>query len=354
VAILLVLGRHWPHVPVASPDLLFGSWRRGGWVGVDVFFVLSGFLVGGLFFREFARYGRLDVPRFLVRRGFKIYPAYYLLLVVSALTGMGSQTPTLRSILCEAFYLQNYLAGHWIHTWSLAVEEHFYLVLPVVLVVLLRRGNAEAPFRGLGVVTALVVGGCLLLRWSQAGQAPVREFLISTHLRIDSLVWGTFVAWHYHARPEWFHGLGLPVRVGLALAGVGLLAPSFVLTLGYGDYLPTLGLTANTLGSSCLLVAVLPARFPGQVWGAVAAIGRNSYSIYLWHIAVGFAVSRLCALQPTRLPPVGWIALYLGLSIAAGFAGTHLVELPLLRLRDRLFPSRSGALPERAEAELTP
>src|SRR5271168_36950 len=81
VAILLVLGRHLDSVPTDAPGAIqsaFDLWMRAGWIGVDLFFVLSGFLVSGLLFREYARYGDVRAGRFLLRRGLKIYPAFYV------------------------------------------------------------------------------------------------------------------------------------------------------------------------------------------------------------------------------------------------------------------------------------
>src|SRR5262249_60135649 len=104
--------------------------HRIGWMGVDLFFVLSGFLVSGVLFREYQRHQGLQVGRFLARRGFKIYPGFYLLLLATWAMGASAGPRgaiTTPQLLREAFYLQSYVPGFWSHTWSLAVEEHFYL-----------------------------------------------------------------------------------------------------------------------------------------------------------------------------------------------------------------------------------
>ena len=152
VAVLLVFGRH---LELPEPDGLAGIaarvWFRIGWLGVDLFFVLSGFLIGGLLLTEHARHGRIDVGRFLIRRGLKIYPAYlvfigYLVcmpLLKVALRG-DDPVPVLAAqwqlYWPNLLFLQNYIgtnpAGH---TWTLAVEEHFYLLLPWLLVALAAR-----------------------------------------------------------------------------------------------------------------------------------------------------------------------------------------------------------------------
>jgi peptidoglycan/LPS O-acetylase OafA/YrhL len=126
VAVFLVLGRHLHLPPDASPIL--DSWKRGGWVGVDLFFVLSGFLVSSLLFKEQIRTGSVDMWRFLIRRGFKIYPAFWCMLRFTlTVQNMQGTPPNTQTLLGELLFLQNYLGGIWPHTWSLAVEEHFYL-----------------------------------------------------------------------------------------------------------------------------------------------------------------------------------------------------------------------------------
>lgn len=172
VAILLVLGRHIDSCPIEQPYPLYVAmrlWQRCGWIGVDLFFVLSGFLVSGLLFREYKQHGNIRLSRFFVRRGLKIYPAFYLFLAVIVGLGLyrGEGVP-LSSILAAAFFVQNYapnLFGTWSHTWSLAVEEHFYLLVGILLAVLLRR-RADEPFRCLipcyAGVAILVLGMRLL------------------------------------------------------------------------------------------------------------------------------------------------------------------------------------------------
>src|SRR5438876_4889931 len=86
IAVLLVLGHHMPACPrdLNYPLALFTEqWKQCGWAGVDLFFVLSGFLVSGLLFREYQKYGTIKLPRFLARRGLKIYPAFYVLLLTT-------------------------------------------------------------------------------------------------------------------------------------------------------------------------------------------------------------------------------------------------------------------------------
>ena len=110
--------------------------RFPNWTGVDLFFVVSGFLISSLLFSEFQRRGRINFGRFAIRRALKLYPMLYILvfgvmlerLIHSGFHDLGwIITPALHDI----FFLQSYLPGTYGHFWSLAVEEHFYILLPL-------------------------------------------------------------------------------------------------------------------------------------------------------------------------------------------------------------------------------
>ena len=166
-AVLLVIGRHQIPFPEGSHPLLkpfMDTWLRGGWVGVDLFFVLSGFFVSGLLFREQQRYGTLSFRRFFVRRGFKIYPSFYLLILVTVIVAhaLGQVVPR-RRLWTELLYIQSYRFGLWDHTWSLAVEEHFYLLFPIFYLMLRRR--IPSP-RKQSLVLAGICGAGFAKTWS--------------------------------------------------------------------------------------------------------------------------------------------------------------------------------------------
>jgi len=110
-----------------------------GWAGVDLFFVLSGFLISGLLFLEYKKRGSIDFKRFFIRRGLKLYLAFYVLLATTfAVQHALHRLSGFDNYRHEIIYLQNYLPGIWDHMWTLAVEEHFYILLPVFLLVLIR------------------------------------------------------------------------------------------------------------------------------------------------------------------------------------------------------------------------
>ena len=190
LAIVLVLFRHLrdPSIHAIDAAVAFSPLvvlSKIGWAGVDLFFVLSGFLVSGLLFREFLKKRRVDGVRFLIRRGFKIYPAFYLFLFISFLVaGVYSPDPSVwrgwpglfvysqSQVFGELLFLQNYLGSFWSHTWSLAVEEHFYFALVLVVLGMQAQGkDLENPFfrlpRVFFAVAALVL---MLLYLAQSGR----------------------------------------------------------------------------------------------------------------------------------------------------------------------------------------
>jgi peptidoglycan/LPS O-acetylase OafA/YrhL len=342
IAVLMVLGRHFINVVRGIPPELSSilqRWQAFGWMGVDLFFVLSGFLVSGLLFSEYQRRGSLRPWHFLGRRGFKIYPGFYLLLVVSWFWAGGSVPPI--KFVYEAVFLQNYFGMVWNHTWSLAVEEHFYLALALLLWGLARFRGGEDPFRVLPKVCLAVFALVFALRLRQFSIIPRGYLLLPTHYRLDALLFGTLLAyyWAFHrARlAEWVSRR----RALLVISSLTLLLPCLTLRLENSFVVNTVGLTMNYLGFGGLVIVAMVTfqdRATPRVLIPLARIGFYSYSIYLWHSPVAVLTAR-------HLPVhIGWpatLAVYLVGSVLVGIAAALLVELPFLRLRDRLLPSRT-------------
>ena len=338
VAVMLVLGAH---LPAPQGDtcivLLIRAWQRIGWIGVDLFFVLSGYLVSGLLFRSWKEHGRLNAARFLMRRAWKIYPAFFamlgLVLLYLHVRGLATAQDL---VLAEALFVQNYFPPIFPHTWSLAVEEHFYLLLPLLLVVL--RGSEARPFARLPAVCLLISILCLSLRiWTASNPAtPIWKIYQPTHLRVDALLFGVVIAWCHH-----FHGPALAVfaqqrRKPLLLGAAIFAAPPFIWALGTQSEIATFGLTGLWLAAGILLIVKL--HSPAQR-GFLAWIGTYSYSIYIWHFPARLVLIPMLLVPEQR---GGWVELaaYFGLSLVCGLLSAWLVEMPCIRLRDRLFPRR--------------
>jgi peptidoglycan/LPS O-acetylase OafA/YrhL len=353
LAILLVLGRHF------APR---GLWSRSGWIGVDLFFVLSGFLVSGLLFQEHRLCRGIDVKRFLIRRGFKIYPSFWLLLVATALLSLGSnEARRPLAWLSEVLFLQNYGPALWGHTWSLAVEEHFYLLVALVLFFLGRAKRddpdpfASVPRWGLGVL-ALV----LAFRVLTVALLPVRYKMntLGTHLRIDGLLFGTLLAYYYYyhgqAMQRFVSSYALPLLFASALG----VAPALFLDWMH-PFIRSLGFTLLYLAFGGFMAVLLlerrcAAAFRNVRWlAALSSLGVYSYNIYLWHTPFARWVTEpmikytVCPITPEAL-----FLLNVVQSILVGGLMTWLVELPTLALRNRLFPRSFSAEATQAHTEV--
>lgn len=357
VAVLLVLCRHQLGEPTGPTAALWETLRRGGWIGVDLFFVLSGYLVGGLLFQEHQRHGSLDWRRFLVRRGLKIYPTFYLWLGFFLISRwVHGDVPPIRQIVGELFFFQNYLGGLRDHTWSLAVEEHFYLLLVATSAILAgRKHHDPKAFKRIPVLVAVVGVLCLALRLATArwvtgvGDLPNAW----THLRIDSLAFGVLLAHWRSSQPVAMDRWVRPRRRGLVLAGLLCLAPAFVFPVETDGWMRTFGFTFNYLGAGALLVACVDlgtAKTPSRIGSFVAWLGVWSYPVYVWHLEV---VPRVHAQLHVA---AGWsvwstAAIAVIASLCVGVAFGRWVEGPLLWWRDRWFPSRTGGRPVRSGME---
>lgn len=358
VAVLLVLGRHmwlppesWP----ALPREFFVTWQRGGWVGVDLFFVLSGFLVSGLLFTEYRARGRMSLVRFYTRRGWKIYPPFFVFIGVTiAAAWMHGRAIPRQQMLSELLFLQSYLPGVWTHTWSLAVEEHFYLVLPLLLLLVLRLNRgARMPLKpvfALAVVIGVLSLAARLLTWYVDPRYTYLTHHFASHLRLDSLFCGVAVSYAYHFHADAFEKMK-PWRHRLLAAGVLLLAPAFVFRLEDTPFLYTLGFTLFYLASAMILIGVLLSEVPrNRMVRFAAGIGAYSYSIYLWHLYVISTGVRYVESALGRPLSFGAAAtLYLVTALALGALMARLVEFPALRLRDRWFPPRDRGAVEQGD-----
>ncbi|RZU53997.1 peptidoglycan/LPS O-acetylase OafA/YrhL [Krasilnikovia cinnamomea] len=342
VAILTVLGFH-AGVPFFA----------GGYVGVDVFFVVSGFLITGLLLARITAHGTFSLADFYARRARRILPAAGVALAATAAACWLLLAPLARvdvayDLIAAAFSAANwrfvagqtdYLAAHAepspvLHFWSLAVEEQFYLgwapVLLLVAVLARRWGRSALP--GIAVVAGVVTAGsfALNLRWT-AASAPL------AYLGSPSRAWQFGVgataalAAPYAARALSGHGQAW-ARAVLGWGGVAAIGWATVTFDGLTPY-PGLAALVPTLGAAAVILAgqraddrsasgVQAGRLLGS--GPARTVGRLSYTWYLWHWPV-------LVLAQARLGELGWPA-RLALVLAAGVPAaltTRLVERPL-------------------------
>lgn len=316
---------------------------RGGGLGVDLFFVLSGFLITALLVQEWETRGRIHLGAFYTRRALRLFPAlgllivaYLLYVVIARPYGIGSG---LRVAAATGTYLSNWVLALTSkqmdvlsHTWSLSIEEHFYLVWPVALLWMLRKRLSRAVIIGsvIGVIAAVIAVRHLL--WFQG--LSLKLLQNSTPTRMDALLIGCLtallLAWNklptgdvMRKRLGWAAAISAGLLVGMCVAvSTDQVYPGFLIVR----------YTLVPVAAAVLILHLLDAeegvaarmlRAP-----ALRSIGKLSYGLYLWH----FPVFMLC-----RMPgqPVLELALEIGITVLLVLASYHWVEQPFLRFKKR-------------------
>ena len=323
-----------------------------GFFGVTVFFFLSGYLITTLLRVEFESSGDIGLKAFYIRRAFRIWPLFYLVLIVATLlTWLGVYGPPLPLdpglVFMQFAHLANYAivkAGwylgrspeSWVY-WSLAVEEHFYLVLPVAYLAMLKAG--VRPRRQ----AAIFLGLCLLtLLWRfvlvLGFDAPKERIYVSTDTRIDSIVFGCVLAVVYNpvldeppCREGWLKYFWFPL-------GLALVVLSFIPRQAWFDQ--TLRYTVQ--GLALMPIFLVAVRYPGWApcrplnhpW--VKMVGVLSYAIYLVHTTV----IRLVELVTTS--PLALALLSGAATLLVAYILHRTVELPFIQWRKRLGRPRAA------------
>lgn len=366
VAVLLVVAYHfrymldpwttrWARLPaVAGSNVGSGRWvllphphpapilghliPRGGFLGVDIFFVLSGFLITALLLREHTASGRIGFRGFYQRRALRLLPALFLFVIAQFIYASIVHVPSnveQDSITSVLFYYWNwqFVYGYpaippaLAHLWSLSVEEQFYLVWPLVIVVCL---SVRRRF-----VTMLTVMGTAVLAiaiWREVLAHHERVFLLyyRTDTRADSLIIGAIAA------ILWARGFVPPRRVLVPAACAALLFVAFcVVSFDSTDrFLYDGGFTAIAIAVAVILISVMEADWLLSrvlTIRALRAVGRVAYGLYLWHVLVFWIVSQHMRSSPAALRITTAFALTAAVTV---FSWT-VVERPFLRLKDR-------------------
>lgn len=337
IAILLVMLVHTaPAAPGAWLAPIGVAFPVIGLSGVNLFFALSGFLVGGLLIRDYMDTGSVPATRFLVRRAFKIWPPLYVLLLFHLFAG---RHPPETFLWQNVLAVQNYFGTSITQTWSLAVEEHFYLGLAALVWWLARR---RAAFGTIMTVLAALATLSIVLRIIAVARGEYHEAAFYTQYRLDSLLFGVMLAAVYWMRPQLFAALARR-RWPLVLAVLAAVA-SVVILRDDPAWQRGPGLTIETLGYCALIVLVH--QHSGTIvrafwYRAVAWIGLYSYGIYLWHsLSHSVADTADAVLRARHVPAdLRWLiatGAAFAFAILLGAVMTRLVEWPMLKLRDRL------------------
>ncbi|HEY6152748.1 MAG TPA: acyltransferase [Candidatus Udaeobacter sp.] len=335
-----------------------GRLHRWGWIGVDLFFVLSGYLIGGQLLAELARNNRLTLPRFYARRALRILPAYFVILAIYFLVPLWREYPDMAQPFWKFLFSVQNIALHggtaFSHAWSLAVEDQFYFALPFILLVVFWRARAAI------ILSFVILLGGVFLRALLASQnttgtgVSFRGFqawiYYPTWTRLDPLVFGVMIAAIEKFRPRLWQRL-MNSAIWLWLPALALIV--YALWLGETD---DINFTACVwqfpllaTGMAALLICALSTRLPLRrvsIPGA-AFIASIAFSAYLVQKLVIHGVAELC--QAHGIDTKSAVAL-IGVQLGVYAAATVLfftVERPFLQLRRRVAPRASRARSDR-------
>ena len=341
IAILLVIVHH-QLIPLPL---------TGGFLGVDLFFVLSGFLITSLLLKEFNSTGSISLPRFYVRRVLRLAPALVLYLIATLVVIYFLHPEEFRAQLklvgFAATYLTNWrLALGWDYSldataiiWSLSIEEQFYLLWPPILIAIL---YSKVKPQHIAIALLLLIAGIAFHRaalWT-AG-AELNRMYYGTDTRADALFAGCFIAFVSQFR--------LPVRIqaGLhitALFSLGALVYLIATSTFDGTFLYRGGYTLVALATASVILSVAssPDSWIANVlaWAPLRWFGKISYGLYLWHWLLLRNVSFYSWAGEWETP------FRLAFAIGISAASFYLIETPFNSLKEKFGYVRVGPIRE--------
>ncbi|RXV65236.1 acyltransferase [Burkholderia stabilis] len=349
LAIVLVLCNH--YAVVVTQEETFGLLTRWGWAGVDLFFVLSGYLIGSQIMAPLS-HGRPFVFRtFMARRFLRTLPNYYVILVIYFLFPRELADKTTAASWQFLTFTQNFSFTHWgqtfSHSWSLCIEEQFYLILPLVTLIVTRlRWSLPLSW---GLAIAGIVVGMAIRAWCWMHldlAADGAAFYYSSLTRFDELLPGVLIAILQFFRPAlfkkvighatllifgglafvmlalfWFGDGQIPDALPVAILGYPMLAAGFAM------------LVLSSLNPASRLNRI---RLPGAAW-----LASWSYAVYLTHKPIFKLMLGPLHAAGISVGALPGIIIIMTAGIGGGWALFRLVETPFMRLRSHWFPTRS-------------
>jgi len=289
-----------------------------GYLGVDLFFVISGFLVGGIVVKATIEDRHTSFFKFIFQRGFKIWPSYYVFILF--LFWFESRSFAWNSIGKYLLFYQNYTAEAS-HIWSLCVEEHFYILLPILFIILQQlQGALKLKMMKIAVCSIIVAG--ILFKFASYYLTNSHATFAGTHNRIDGLAWGVLLCIRFSENSV------VKKPVIYAVAGLLTLSSSVVASI-YSPYFKTLLLHSFAPFSFYLIITGLY-HVDFSRHGLLRIISYYSYNIFLWHTLIGGFILNKFGFSFLTL------IVYLFASVIVGALATILIEEPFLKLRESI------------------
>ena len=358
--------RSYEALGVVNPRQWANNFLMNGSLCMDAFFVLSGFLIGGQLFREVREKGHLEFRKFFVKRVLRIFPPYYIFLILQyvVLTSIAGATTDARlqneihagldRIVFDFAYLTDYFRGIMVHGWSLSVEEKFYLLLPFSLLLLQK---IKRPSMQLSVLGALFFVPMLIrigTFYSLAHHGVItfeqynQYFYYPFHSRLDSLVLGVLFAGFYSHYPERIKRY-LTSNLSSIIAGLGTAVLLLIMFLTNekepGLFTASMRLTVAALAWLAIILLCFKENSVARKFLSFrpfVPIARLSYCGYIIHLLLlGVIAGKIVGQQAVTYTQIAIWTIPIGL-IIMGFAYLYYLfaERPFLYLKEKLFGRR--------------
>jgi peptidoglycan/LPS O-acetylase OafA/YrhL len=305
-------------------------------LGVEFFFLISGFLITYLLLNERNLTGKIHLPKFYMRRLLRIWPLYFIVLAITPLLVMWSQS-THPHYLWNALFLNNYATIHFAqfepglaHLWSICIEEHFYLLWPVLLLMI--------PINKLPHLFGVLIGISICFKWYYFHHASNAEFhlKVNTLCRMDTLAIGGWIAWLIWKKP---FSLNLPPWIRTIVYFVFILLFCLV-DVHQKDYVMQV-LFLRPLFTAFFVFILLNYLFNPNAWfnfkqkNTLHYLGKVSFGIYMYH-NLFFSLLYQKIIWPFNIDGFWWFWLvYIGLVLLISIVSFELLEKPILKWKDR-------------------
>lgn len=352
LAILLVFFFHY-QLPYFGHPAWLGDVAAFGWTGVDLFFVLSGFLISSHLFAAMDLGRSVSFSHFFVKRFFRIIPIYVVVVAIYFLVPAFHEREALRPLWRYLTFTQNFeldlsTDGTFSHAWSLCVEEHFYLVFPLVVIALIAGGMLRRSF---WLLPGLIAGGIVLRHYiwqyryapmadSEMGMLRWYEYIYyPTYCRLDGLLTGIGIAAAYVFRPRLF-AVVARYSPALLIAGIIVLAAAYILCMDQSSYLASVfGFPLISIGYGLLVAGAIS---PGSILYRMQSVATShiaawSYALYLTHKGVIHLIQLWLSPYLDKDNSIMMLVCLASCLIVAWILH-KIIERPFMILRQRLMP----------------
>lgn len=316
----------------------FNGFLPFGYLGVDLFFVISGLLVGSILVRKFKKDEKINFWRFFLQRGFKIWPSYYWFLGFGSLLGWmlyAESRPDYiisggKDMLRYVFFCQNYTGQpfHWPfdHVWSLCVEEHFYILLPLMLIALMGLSGNNKRMLILSAVLLIISG--IVFKYISYNFTSNTDTYSRTQNRIDALGWGVLLGilvTYYESRLRNFKRLPLVTLAGIIFFTADILVYIYWKNSSFNN------IFFHSAAPFSFFLMLLGAYYLDfSAWKPLRFIAYYSYNWYLWHPLFVLVCSKFFGIT------LWGLLLYLVISFLTAMIFTILIEESFLSRREAI------------------